>query len=166
MSIWFLSILFVFIMFQYVKYIIIFEQTNVWEAIKRSINYSIDNPWFTIKSAIANIIINLRLILNLVLIIWLPILVVYLLHTLGWLWSLNHNVIYVLFIVIVVFLAYINSIIDAYFKTYRYQAYLKVSWKGAELWDNTNKEDENNIYKDNLFTTAWSTHGTFNKLSM
>lgn len=157
MSIWFLATLFVFVMFQYIKYIIVFEETKVWEAIMRSINYSIENLWLTIKLTIANIVINLRLIINLIFMVWIPIWLIYVLHLAWRLWSLNNNIIYLLFVIIVWFLAYINSLIDAYFKTYRYQAYLKVSWKEAEL-DIDNKKDEDDIYKDNLFNIGSNTH--------
>lgn len=160
MAIWFLATLFVFVMLQYVKYIIIFEDAKVWEAIKRSINYSIDNISFTLKLAMTNMLINLRLVFNLIVMIGLPILIIYILHLAWRLGSLDQNVIYIIFGVLLIFLAYINSLMDAYFRTYRYQAYMKVSWSEIGI-ETQNHEDD--PYKDNLFN-IWSNTNKFAKI--
>lgn len=159
MAIRFFAIVFVFLFLQYTKYIIIFEQVKVGEAIKQSITYSLENITLTTKLVIASVIVNFRLILNLIFMIGVPILLIYILHSVDLLWSLHPNVVYVIFFGIIVFLAYINSLVDAYFKTYRYQAYLKVSWKDATIQDK-----ELDIYKDNLFDIKDNPH-TFQQVA-
>lgn len=128
-----LLVLVVTVFFQYAKTIIILEDVDVFEAIKQSIALSFENFADTLRLVWISMIFNLRLLFNILFIVWIPLVAIILLQMLGLVWVLADAVVYILFFGLVIFLAYINTMIEWYFRIYRYFAYLHVIGNTEQL---------------------------------
>lgn len=133
MSMRFLMVAFVTLLFQYSKTIIVLEELSVFESIKKSIRLSLENLKTTAKFVAISLIFSVRLVLNIVFIIGVPVAAIVLLQMIGATWSLADAVVYVLFFWLLFFLAYINTLIEWYFRIYRYFAYLSIIWDTEKL---------------------------------
>ena len=131
--IWFLMVVFATVLLQYAKTIIIIEWVPVFEAIKQSIGMSLENLSFTIKLVWISFLFNLRLLFNVFFILWIPLAAIFLFQMLGGLWGFADIVVYILFFWLLLFLAYINTLIEWYFRIYRYFAYLTITWNTEHL---------------------------------
>lgn len=133
MFIWLLLVLFVTFFFQYAKTIIILEKIPVFEAVKKSIALSIEHFWVTSKFVLISILFNLRLIFNILFLIGIPLAAIVLLQFFGVVGVFADTVVYILFFWLLLFLAYINTLIEWYFRIYRYMAYLDITWNNEQL---------------------------------
>lgn len=133
MFVWFCMVLFVTFFFQYAKTIIILEWIPVFEAIKKSISLSFDTIWVTSRLVLISLLFNLRIIFNVIFIIWIPLAAIVLLQLFGIVWGLADVVVYILFFWLLLFLAYINTLIEWYFRIYWYLAYLEITGNVEQL---------------------------------
>lgn len=133
MTIWFLVVLIVTFLFQYTKTIIIIEQKPVFDAIKDSIALSVENRYMTFKLVLISLIFWLRVLFTIVFIVGIPLAAIILLQLFGIVWVLADIAIYGLFFSLLLFLAYINTLIEWYFRIYRYLAYLTIKGNTDQL---------------------------------
>lgn len=129
MIIRFLVILWVTIFLPYTKFFIILQNKWVRDAIKDSISLAVENIWITFKFVLIGYILYLRFFVNIILILWLPSLLMFLAVQFNYDQSdIIKNSIYVIFAVMIVFSAYINWIIEAFFMTYWYKVFEILTW--------------------------------------
>ena len=138
MFIWFIMILLVICMLPFVKTIIILEGLPILDAIKKSFYLAFENLGLTLKMSAISLLFNIRLIINILFIIWIPLAGIILFQFI-WLGKSGFAdaTIYILFFAVLLFLAYIDSLVEWYFRIYRYLWYLKVTWdteKLTQLW--------------------------------
>lgn len=133
MTIWLLIVLAVTFLFQYTKTIIIIEQKPVFDAIKESIGLSIENWYMTIKLVVITLIFWLRVLFTIIFIVGIPLAAIILLQLFGIVGVLADIAIYGLFFSLLLFLAYINTLIEWYFRIYRYLAYLTIKGDTDQL---------------------------------
>lgn len=128
---WWICVLFASIFWQYAKFILILEKNEnnksiwVFDAIKKSIWLSINNVGITIKWWIRQIIILFIFYFKTFIIISIPWLILYFL--------INSNInpwlewiIWTLWIVTTIMAIYIMSIIQAFFKKFRFDIYIHI----------------------------------------
>ncbi len=110
----------------YTKFLIILEDLPLKEAIKKSFNLALDNLEITIKFVIVNYILYIRFIINLLIIIWIPIFLIWIPSL--FIKNIQNNQIFknLFFISIIIWIlvaTYINWIIEAFFISYWYKVY-------------------------------------------
>lgn len=120
---WFIMVAFVTVFFQYTKTIIVLEDLPVFEAIKKSISVTMDHLWVTLKLVWISLIFNSRMIFNVVFIIWIPLAAIVILQMFGAVGWVTDIVVYILFFWLLFFLAYINTLIEGYFRIFWYISY-------------------------------------------
>lgn len=123
---WFIAIIIQSILLPYVKFLIVLENLPIKEAIKKSINLSLENLWLTFKFVIINYLLYLRFIINTLLIIGLPIFILRIISTV--IKNLGENTFFRYFfytsiVLWILLTTYINWIIEAFFITYWYKVY-------------------------------------------
>ena len=108
----------------YVKFKLVVENEKFAVAIKESIMLAVSNPIITARLALVGLILNLRIILNIIILIGVPAILFYGAYILN---LHQSNAFYVIMGIIIaglfLLIAYINSIIEAFFMTYRYLWY-------------------------------------------
>ncbi|MFA7284944.1 MAG: hypothetical protein WC004_03925 [Candidatus Absconditabacterales bacterium] len=127
LGIWLLFIILVTCMFQFTKTIIILEGLPVMDAIKKSFYMSFENLAVTIRLVVITMLFNLRLLFNVIFVIGIPLAGVIILQVFGVVGPIADTVVYILFFSVLLFLAYINTLIEGYFRIYRYLGYLEIS---------------------------------------
>jgi len=114
--IWFIFILFFNFTWIYAKYLVVLEDLSPFDAIKKSITLTFMNLKKTFKYFVLYLIFYARFLLNVLLIVWLPILVLYL--------FLKANVsnaemvrytIYFIMFLLFILTSYVNWIVEAFF---------------------------------------------------
>ena len=123
MFLWFLMVVFVTFFFQYTKTIILIEEIPVFDAIKKSMRLSVENIWTTVKLVGISLIFSMRLIFNILFIVWIPLAAIFLLqmfNIVGW---FADGLVYFIFFSLLLFLAYVNTLIEWYFRVFWYLAY-------------------------------------------
>ncbi len=131
--IWLLFIALVSCMFQFTKTIIILEGLSVMDAIKQSFYLSFEHLGLTLKLVVVTLLFNLRLIFNILFIIGIPVAGIIILQLLGVVGWIADAVVYILFLSVLLFLAYINALMEWYFRIYRYLSYLEITWNTEKL---------------------------------
>jgi hypothetical protein len=123
--IWFISVLGVSLFLWFTKFFIVLEWQWPIQACKSSFMLSMKYILTVLKFVIINYMLDLRFLLNLLLLVGIPLLMVYIsdqFHMLdsdfftGW--------IYIMFVILFILVSYINSIVEAFFTTYRYNLYI------------------------------------------
>ncbi len=108
-------------------------ETRFWHAISKSANLAIWNLWITIKFILLQFFLFIRILFNLALVIWLPILIWYFFYSHH---IFNQNETYLIIfwigIILLIFILYIESIISALFFTAWYNLYKILNWKPTE----------------------------------
>ena len=126
-SIWWLAVFFALFFWPYARILIVLEGISVFDAIKRSVVLTFSNLALTFQLVIFEVILLLRFILNALLVIGVPLLFIYLAFALNIIqYSIVETIIWVITILLIIFLAYINSLIETFFLTYWYTAYQKI----------------------------------------
>lgn len=122
-----LTVLVVSILWPYTRYIIILEWLSMYDAIKRSAYYSIRNLWQTIKFVLLQLLLLTRFFVNILIIVWIPLILTYIASRFH---IINFKTVEVIIIIIWILLlfgtAYINGIIEAFFASYWYKIYHKI----------------------------------------
>jgi len=134
LGIWLFCVLLASIFWPYVKYTINIDGLNLYDWIKHSTKLTINNFGLTIKFVFLEIMLLIRFVINILLILWIPLLILLITTSL----DLKDNtfinfLIYGTAIILIIWTAYINGLIEAFFATYRYKAYETITAKETDL---------------------------------
>lgn len=128
LAIWLIIILFLTFLRPYTKFAIVLEDMEVMQAIWRSIELTTKNISMTVKFVIIWLLLQLRFIVNTALIIGIPIGMIFIATSLDIIdKNIFNPIIYSTIAILFLITAYINGIIEAFFITYRYKLYKKIS---------------------------------------
>ncbi|HMT27542.1 MAG TPA: hypothetical protein PKD96_04495, partial [Candidatus Absconditabacterales bacterium] len=128
LGIWLTIILFLTFLRPYTKFIIVLENMEVMPAIGRSIELTTKNISMTVKFVIIGLLLQLRFIINTAIIVLVPIGMIFVATSLDIIDKTIFNpIIYGTTLLLFLITAYINGIIEAFFITYRYKLYKKIS---------------------------------------
>jgi len=127
-GIWGICILIVAILWPYSRYIIVIEKMSMYDAIKRSAFYAIRNLRQTTKFVMIELLLLIRFLVNILIVIGIPFVLMYIAN---WLNIIDSSTVGTIIIIVSIGLligtAYINGIIEAFFATYRYKVYEKIT---------------------------------------
>lgn len=119
----------------YVKFKLVVEEEKFGTAIKESILLALSQPLVTLRLVLVWLILNLRIIFNIIVLVGVPAVIFYLAYILNLQQTTGF---YILLIAVIVTLflliAYINSIIEAFFMTYRYLGYRMIEPESRTTW--------------------------------
>ena len=126
---WFL-VLFASVCWSYARIIIALEGCQVFDAIKKSTSLAMNNLGLSVKLMFVELLLMLRFIVIGLLIVGIPVLLIYIA---AWLDVIQNSfvetTIRVVAASLLLVIAYLNCIVEAFFLTYWYQAYRKISPK-------------------------------------
>ena len=126
---WFL-VLFASVCWSYARIIIALEGCQVFDAIKKSTSLAMNNLGLSVKLMFVELLLMLRFIVIGLLIVGIPVLLIYIAV---WLDVIQNpfveTTIRVVAASLLLVIAYLNCIVEAFFLTYWYQAYRKISPK-------------------------------------
>lgn len=126
---WFL-VLFASVCWSYARIIIALEGCQVFDAIKKSTSLAMNNLGLSIKLMFVELLLMLRFIVIGLLIVGIPVLLIYIAVWLDVIQnSFVETTIRVVAAGLLLVIAYLNCIVEAFFLTYWYQAYRKISPK-------------------------------------
>ena len=126
---WFL-VLFASVCRSYARIIIALEGCQVFDAIKKSTSLAINNLGLSVKLMFVELLLMLRFIVIGLLIVGIPVLLIYIAVWLDVIQnSFVETTIRVVAASLLLVIAYLNCIVEAFFLTYWYQAYRKISPK-------------------------------------
>ena len=126
---WFL-VLFASVCWSYARIIIALEGCQVFDAIKKSTSLAMNNLWLSVKLMFVELLLMLRFIVIGLLIVGIPVLLIYIAVWLDVIQnSFVETTIRVVAASLLLIIAYLNCIVEAFFLTYWYQAYRKISPK-------------------------------------
>lgn len=126
---WFL-VLFASVCWSYARIIIALEGCQVFDAIKKSTSLAMDNLGLSVKLMFVELLLMLRFIVIGLLIVGIPVLLIYIAVWLDVIQnSFVETTIRVVAASLLLVIAYLNCIVEAFFLTYWYQAYRKISPK-------------------------------------
>ena len=128
--IWWITVVLATMLRQYAEIIIALEWCPVFDAIKKSTKVAASNIGLSFKLMLVELILLLRFFIIWAIIVWIPLWLVYIAV---WLDILNNSfvewLIWVVCWALIIILAYINCIIEAFFITYWYKAYMALTKK-------------------------------------
>jgi hypothetical protein len=133
MFLWLLMVVFVTFFLQYTKTIILIEEIPVFDAIKKSMRLSVENIWTTVKLVGISLIFSMRLIFNILFIVWIPLAAIFLLQIFNIVGAFADGLVYFIFFSLVLFLAYVNTLIEWYFRVFWYISYQYIMGNEDEL---------------------------------
>jgi len=114
--VWFILIILFNFFWLYARFLIVLEDMNPFEALKESMKLVILNFPITFKAYLMYLFLYIRFLLNILVLIWIPLLVTYLFLKSN---IANNEVVkysvYVVMFILFLLTAYINSIIEAFF---------------------------------------------------
>ncbi len=128
--IWLLFIVFFNFTTVYAKYLIVLENYSAFDAIKYSIKLTFLNFKISFKWYLIYIFLYVRVIINIIILIWIPLIILYL-----FLKSNISNIdlvkysIYIVIFVLFLLTAYINWIIESFFVAMWYEIFKKIEYK-------------------------------------
>ena len=126
---WFL-VLFASVCRSYARIIIALEGCQVFDAIKKSTSLAMNNLGLSVKLMFVELLLMLRFIVIGLLIVGIPVLLIYIAVWLDVIQnSFVETTIRVVAASLLLVIAYLNCIVEAFFLTYWYQAYRKISPK-------------------------------------
>lgn len=126
---WFL-VLFASVCWSYARIIIALEGCQVFDAIKKSTSLAMNNLGLSVKLMFVELLLMLRFIVIGLLIVGIPVLLIYIAVWLDVIQnSFVETAIRVVAASLLLVIAYLNCIVEAFFLTYWYQAYRKISPK-------------------------------------
>lgn len=126
---WFL-VLFASVCWSYARIIIALEGCQVFDAIKKSTSLAMNNLALSVKLMFVELLLMLRFIVIGLLIVGIPVLLIYIAVWLDVIQnSFVETTIRVVAASLLLVIAYLNCIVEAFFLTYWYQAYRKISPK-------------------------------------
>lgn len=116
------------VLWPYTKFLIVLEDLNVWDALKKSITMSFNNFSTTLKFVGIGLLLQLRFLINIIILIGAPILLVRGAVEFNIINSIyTTTIIYTTLGGIIILIAYTNAIIEAFFMTYWYKVYKIIS---------------------------------------
>ncbi|MCF7834481.1 hypothetical protein K9M48_00300 [Candidatus Gracilibacteria bacterium] len=122
------AVLFATILRSYARFAIVIEGHQVFGAIKRSVYLTFLNFGTTIKFVFIQIFLTIRFLINAIVIMGVPFLIVYIAIWLNVIESkIVGYIIAISVIAMLILMAYINAIIEAFFVTYRYKVYKSIT---------------------------------------
>ena len=124
MAIWWISVLFASIFWQYAKYILVLEKKDdkkLWvsEALRKSMNLTISNFWLTIKWFFAKIWVTILFYFKIVIIVTIPLLLIYFLATSDFIWEGSQRIIWLIWIITMVMATFMLTSTQAFFFKFR-----------------------------------------------
>lgn len=126
---WFL-VLFASVCWSYARIIIALEGCQVFDAIKKSTSLAMNNLGLSVKLMFVELLLMLRFFVIGLLIVGIPVLLIYIAVWLDVIQnSFVETTIRVVAASLLLVIAYLNCIVEAFFLTYWYQAYRKISPK-------------------------------------
>ena len=126
---WFL-VLFASVCWSYARIIISLEGCQVFDAIKKSTSLAMNNLGLSVKLMFVELLLMLRFIVIGLLIVGIPVLLIYIAVWLDVIQnSFVETTIRVVAASLLLVIAYLNCIVEAFFLTYWYEAYRKISPK-------------------------------------
>ena len=126
---WFL-VLFASVCWSYARIIIALEGCQVFDAIKKSTSLAMNNLGLSVKLMFVELLLMLRFIVIGLLIVGIPVLLIYIAVWLDVIQnSFVETTVRVVAASLLLVIAYLNCIVEAFFLTYWYQAYRKISPK-------------------------------------
>jgi len=128
--IWWLMVVIASILWQYVVIIISLEWWQVFEAIKKSTKIALNNLVLSTKLMLVEVILLLRFLITWAIIVGIPLGLIYIAVWLNIIEnSFVEGIIWIVAGILLLILAYINCIIETFFLTYWYKAYIKITKK-------------------------------------
>ena len=125
---WLIVILIAMLLLPYTKMVITLEDKDYFEAMKGSASLAIKNSGTTLKFALINLFLYIRFIINILIVVGIPLWLLYLASELGIIDSdITQWFIITILVWLIALTAYINGIIEAFFVTYRYKVYIKIT---------------------------------------
>lgn len=125
---WFLVIIISMILLPYTKMLITLENQNYFDAMKASTDLAIHNIWTTIKFVMINIFLYIRFIINILIVVGIPLWLLYVASEFDIIDSdITQWFIVAILLGLIALTAYINGIIEAFFVTYWYKLYKKIT---------------------------------------
>ena len=128
--IWWITVILATMLWQYAEIIIALEWCPVFDAIKKSTRVAASNIGLSFKLMLVELILLLRFFIIWAIIVWIPLGLVYIAV---WLDILDNSfvegVIWIVCWALLLVLWYINCIIEAFFITYWYKAYMALTKK-------------------------------------
>lgn len=128
--IWWVTVILATMLWQYAEIIIALEWCPVFDAIKKSTKVAASNIGLSFKLMLVELILLLRFFIIWAIIVWIPLWLVYIAV---WLDILDNSfvegVIWIVCWALLLVLWYINCIIEAFFITYWYKAYMALTKK-------------------------------------
>ena len=122
--------LFASVCWSYARIIIALEGCQVFDAIKKSTSLAMNNLGLSVKLMFVELLLMLRFIVIGLLIVGIPVLLIYIAVWLDVIQnSFVETTIRVVAAGLLLVIAYLNCIVEAFFLTYWYQAYRKISPK-------------------------------------
>ena len=129
-GIWWFLVLFAGVCWSYARIIIALEGCQVFDAIKKSTSLAMNNLGLSVKLMFVELLLMLRFIVIGLLIVGIPVLLIYIAVWLDVIQnSFVETTIRVVAASLLLVIAYLNCIVEAFFLTYWYQAYRKISPK-------------------------------------
>lgn len=129
-GIWGFLVLFASVCWSYARIIIALEGCQVFDAIKKSTSLAMNNLGLSVKLMFVELLLMLRFIVIGLLIVGIPVLLIYIAVWLDVIQnSFVETTIRVVAASLLLVIAYLNCIVEAFFLTYWYQAYRKISPK-------------------------------------
>ena len=123
-------VLFASVCWSYARIIIALEGCQVFDAIKKSTSLAMNNLGLSVKLMFVELLLMLRFIVIGLLIVGIPVLLIYIAVWLDVIQnSFVETAIRVVAASLLLVIAYLNCIVEAFFLTYWYQAYRKISPK-------------------------------------
>lgn len=127
LTIRFISVFGVSLFLGFTKFFIVLEWQWPIQASKSSLALSIEHIMTVLRFVIINYILDLRFVINLLLLVWFPLAMIYIadrFHILdSWFFS---GGMYTMFGILFILVSYINGIVEAFFTTYRYKLYIQL----------------------------------------
>lgn len=133
MSIWFCVIIWISITTPYAKFLIVLEWKDIKDAIMESVKMSFENFSITAKFVLIKYLLYIRIIINILLIIWIPFLFIYLMAKFDiWKNIYIKSITYFIIFSLLSITVYINWIVEAFFISYWYKIYNSIKPKIEE----------------------------------
>lgn len=108
----------------YVKFKLVVEEEKFGTAITESIGLALAHPMLTFRLVLVWLLLYLRIILNIIILVWVPAVIFYIAFIFGF---QQATIFYVILTVVVIglfmLIAYINSIVEAFLMAYWYLGY-------------------------------------------
>jgi hypothetical protein len=121
---WWSIALFIAFFAPYVKYFITTENLSVFDAFKKSISLTVANFWLTAKGVLFEMLLFIRFFINAFIVIAVPLGLVFLAVHFNIIENARiENTIRIITLLVILIIAYINAIFEAFFTTYRYNIF-------------------------------------------